>query len=203
MVTDEEIEVRNQKRTYLQLCTRGREKEINFPGCLASAGVNWTSDNETFEAFKEKVDRMLGDIGPVVHPQAAKATAPIHRIEERSEIPMQNKNFEQVIMGYIEEGKPRGQAIREAVRNFPDLHAAYVERLKNGGLSQPLPMGKSKGKKVAESTARNAPRTFEEAVDSIKLDSQLSHSKAISAAAKKYPELHAEYLDRLRAGKGK
>ena len=107
------------------------------------------------------------------------------------------QNFESRVAEYIAKGNSRGEAVRLAVKNYPELHLQYVERLKAGKNQASISSAPIKEKPSVsvpqDITSATAPTTFNEAVDREKAQG-LSGAESIRVAVHKYPKLHEAYL---------
>jgi hypothetical protein len=101
------------------------------------------------------------------------------------------QSFEQICRGYTAQGMSRGDAIRKTVSKHPDAHAAYLERV-----------NANHGQKLQAKTSVPFTR-FEDVVQHFISENQGSTAAAVRNAISQYPELHAEYLSRLRLGEAK
>ena len=109
------------------------------------------------------------------------------KIMTQSETPG-NQRFEQIVQGYTAQGLSTGNAIRRAVSENPDAHQDYLDRV-NDNHAQKLPAKTSVPFKK-----------FEDAVSHFISQNQVTAAAAVKTAVEKYPELHSEYVRRLKQG---
>jgi hypothetical protein len=99
-----------------------------------------------------------------------------------------SQSFEEIVRGYTAQGLSRGDAIRKAVSENSDAHEDYLVRV-NDNHAQKLPAKTS------------APfKKFEDCVAHFISENQVTTAAAIKSAVTQYPELHAEYVARLKQG---
>lgn len=96
--------------------------------------------------------------------------------------------FERTVQDYTAQGLGKSEAIRKAVSENPDAHKDYLSRLKTNKAS------KFRTKPSAEF------ERFEDAVAHFLSHGQGSKAAAINAAVSQYPQLHADYIARLKRG---
>lgn len=97
------------------------------------------------------------------------------------------ETFERAVAREIHAGLSRAEAIIKVAQGNPELHEDFVRRCERGELVS--------GKYAKDSFADF--KIFEEAVAHFKKNERLSNSESIRKAAKKYPDLHEEYLWRV------
>lgn len=96
--------------------------------------------------------------------------------------------FEQMVQENLNQGLSRSKAIRKAVSENPDAHLDYLNSSKT-----------NKGLKLQAKPSTSFQR-FEDAVAHFLSHGQESKASAIRATISQYPELHADYIARLKRG---
>ena len=85
-----------------------------------------------WKEFKEKypdIYQAIFDEGKKAGTEAAETTQKNQKVQLAE---LNGENFEAKVVAYKSTGKSSGEAIRLAVKNYPDLHTDYVARLKTG-----------------------------------------------------------------------
>ena len=99
-----------------------------------------------------------------------------------------SQSFEEIVRGYTAQGLSRGDAIRKAVSENSDAHEDYLARVND-----------NQGQKLQAKTSAPFKR-FEDAVSHFISQNQVTTAAAVKTAVEKYPELHSEYVRRLKQG---
>lgn len=102
-----------------------------------------------------------------------------------------SEGFVDAVSALQETGLTLAKAIREAAKSHPDSHAAFLGQI--GGITFAAASKKLTGGRQA------AAGTFEAAVLDFQKKDGLSRAAAIKAVARKHPDLHAAYLNRIKA----
>ncbi|MDY6879251.1 MAG: signal peptide peptidase SppA [Thermodesulfobacteriota bacterium] len=101
------------------------------------------------------------------------------------------KNFESLVSDLIASGMKRGDAIRQTVKDHPETHEAYIQKLKTEG-------ERTRGSSPSATPKTSSP--FLEAVGALASQKGCSRGQAVSIVARTQPKLHAQYLKELEEG---
>ena len=96
--------------------------------------------------------------------------------------------FEKIVQDLVSKGQSKASAIKSALAENPGAHSGYLERVKSN----------KSGKLFGEADASKF-ENFENAVSSLVAQGQKT-STAIRTAVEQYPQLHADYINRLQKG---
>lgn len=108
-------------------------------------------------------------------------------------------SFEEVVNAYKAQGNTTIQSLRMAVAKYPELHQEYIERRNReragGGLQAASPPNGVFVKPAVGIPIAGQPGSFEDALAAYKAQGNTT-TQALRLAAKNYPELHREYIER-------
>ena len=163
---------------FMMIWAKKHYPEFMGSGSPVSVAVQKGLNNLSAAAIQRDLKRLSGDEGLKDMDKLAKTlkTKQGERMMENSKINGGDnvKTFQTVVQAYIGLGNTRGGAVKQAVRNYGDLHARYLEDLQR-----------------TTQERKETPQTFEEMVRSIRKD------RGLSSRAEAIKALHDESLKKL------
>jgi hypothetical protein len=114
--------------------------------------------------------------------------------------------FSSVVQLYQREGLSLGQSVKKAVHYFGDSHAKWLEAMHTSpqpaNFRQERPpavtlVPPTTPRKESPAMSTSAPRTFEQAIESLILQG-VPRIEAVRQAVREHPDLHQDFIDRAQ-----